>query len=189
MAKKTALKATGLVLAAVLLGQLTVQGTYALWSAAAPAAAGSLQAATFNVQMDGGSGVVMMRQLDGTPGTVALAATSAGTVQAGESVYAGVRLTNQTNAGGDFTVRASAGQADTGSLGGLLSVQHRTVAGTDLAACSNPALYTGTAPGSVDIPKNATGIVCFQIGLAATARAEGQSSTISIPLTVEQKGS
>ena len=186
MAKNTALKATGLVSGAVLLGLLTVQGTYALWNAAVQAAEGSIQAAAFNVEMDGGIGTVMMAQPDGSQGTVALATTTLGTVDAGKSVYAGVRLTNHTDAGGEFTVRASAGQADTGSLGGLLSVQQRAVSGSDLNACADPSLYAGTATGHVDIPKHGSGVLCFEVSLAATASAEGQVSTISVPLTVEQ---
>lgn len=186
MAKKTALKATGLVSGAVLLGLLTVQGTYALWNAAVQATSGSVQAASFNVEMDGGSGSVMMAQPDGSQGTVALATTNFGIVDAGTSVYAGVRLTNHTDAGGQFTLRASAGTVDTGSLGGSLAVQQRAVAGADLSACNNPALYAGTAAGPVEIPKHGSGVLCFQASLAATASAEGQVSTISIPLTVEQ---
>ncbi|MFZ3454183.1 hypothetical protein [Arthrobacter sp. 7Tela_A1] len=186
MAKKTALKATGLVSGAVLLGLLTVQGTYALWDAAVQATTGNIQAATFNVEMDGGNGSVMMAQPDGSAGTVSLATTALGAVDAGASVYAGVRLTNHTDAGGEFTLRAAAGQADTGSLGSLLTVHQRAVPGADLNACYNPALYTGTAAGSLDIPKHGSGVLCFEVSLAATAGAEGQVSTISIPLTVEQ---
>lgn len=186
---RTALKASGLVLCAVLLGLLTVQGTYALWSAAAPAAGGSLQAASLNVQMDGGTGVVMMRQPDGTQGTVALATAPLGAVNAGQSVYAGIRLTNQTDAGGTFTLAASAGQPVIGgSLAPLLTVEHRAAAGSDLAACSNPALFTGPAAQVLELPKSASGILCFRVTLSAAANAEGQTSTISIPLTVEQKG-
>ncbi|MBO0908173.1 hypothetical protein [Arthrobacter sunyaminii] len=44
-----ALKATGLILAAVVLGLMTVQGSYALWNAAVPSNAGTIQAADFKV--------------------------------------------------------------------------------------------------------------------------------------------
>ena len=177
------------MLCAVLLGLMTVQGTYALWSAAAPATAGSLQAASFNVEMDGGTGVVMMRQPDGSQGSVGLATAPLGPVNAGQSVYAGVKLTNLTDAGGTFTLAAAAGQPVVGgSLAPLLAVEQRAVSGADLAACSNPALFTGTAARTLELPKSASGVLCFRVTLSAEANAEGQTSTISIPLTVEQKG-
>ncbi|MFC7861105.1 hypothetical protein [Arthrobacter koreensis] len=189
MAMKAALKGTGLVLCAVLLGLMTVQGTYALWSASAPSAGGSLQAASFNVEMDGGAGVVMMEQPDGSQGTVGLATAPLGPVNAGESVYAGVKLTNLTDAGGTFTLAATAGQPVVGgSLAPLLDIDQRAVGGADLAACSNPALFTGPAAPALELPKGTSGVLCFRVTLSAAANAEGQTSTISIPLTVEQKG-
>jgi len=186
---RAALKATGLVLCAVLLGLVAVQGTYALWSAAVQTADGNLQAASFNVEMDGGSGVVMMRQPDGSQGTVGLATAPLGPVNAGQSVYAGVKLTNLTDAGGSFTLAASAGQPVLGGpLAHLLAVEQRAVAGSDLAACSDPALFAGSAGRNLELPKSASGLLCFRVTLSAAANAEGQTSTISIPLTVEQKG-
>lgn len=48
-----ALKAAGLILAAVVLGLMTVQGSYALWNAAVPSNAGIIQAADFQVTFGG----------------------------------------------------------------------------------------------------------------------------------------
>ncbi|WP_104055259.1 MULTISPECIES: hypothetical protein [unclassified Arthrobacter] len=48
-----ALKATGLILAAVVLGLMTVQGSYALWNAAVPSNAGTVQSADFNIVVNG----------------------------------------------------------------------------------------------------------------------------------------
>ena len=49
---KKALKAAGLIAAAVVLGLLTAQGSYALWNTTAPANAGTVQAADFKILLN-----------------------------------------------------------------------------------------------------------------------------------------
>ncbi|MBD7996057.1 hypothetical protein H9639_12180 [Arthrobacter sp. Sa2CUA1] len=178
-----ALKAAGLIFAAVVLGLMTVQGSYALWNAGAAANAGTIQAASFDVKMDNGTGTVLMTQANGQPATLGL---KTGPVNAGDSAYTGVVLTNDSNAGGPFTVRASADAAQTSSPA-LWSVEHRAVAGADLGAC-NAALFTSSQAQTTDIPKGGSGVICFKVSLTASANIQGQASTINIPLSVAQVG-
>ena len=179
-----ALKAAGLILAAVALGLMTVQGSYALWNAAAAANAGTIQAASFDVEMFNGTGQVLMTQANGSQGIIGL---DVGTVNAGASAYTGVRLTNTSNAGGTFTIQASAGAADISPSPDLWSIDHRAVAGTDLGAC-NAALFTSSQFQTTDIPKGSSGVICFKVSLAESANIQGQASTIKIPLSVAQVG-
>lgn len=179
------LKAAGLVLAAVVLGLMSAQASYALWNTAATTDAGSIQAAGFDVRMDNGTGrPVLMTQADGTRGTVPL---NAGTVNAGSSAYTAVVLSNDSNAGGEFTIRASVTGAAQTPAGDLWRVAHRAVPGNDPASC-NAALFAATAAQTVDIPKGASGTICFEVSLAASANIQGQASTISIPLSAAQVG-
>lgn len=175
------LKAAGLVLAAVVLGLLTVQGSYALWNKAVSVNAGTIQAASFDVEMTSANGSSLMTRANGSKGTVPL---NAGTVNAGASSYTGVKLTNMSNASGEFTLRASAGTPITS---GLWSVEHRVVPGTEPAACSAAAYKAATARTS-DIPKGEAGVFCFQITLAETARIQGEQVALTVPLEVVQIG-
>lgn len=178
------LKAAGLVLAALVLGLMTAQASYALWNAGTTVEAGTIQAASFDVVMDNGTGPVLMTQADGSQGTLAL---NVGTVNAGSASYTGVLLTNNSDAGGSFTINASAGAAQVSSFPELWTIQHRAVAGTDLGAC-NAALFTGSQAQTVDIPKGGSGIICFQVTLAESANIQGQVSTITVPLSAAQVG-
>ncbi|WP_434618331.1 SipW-dependent-type signal peptide-containing protein [Arthrobacter sp. A5] len=193
-----ALKAAGLVLAAVVLGLLTVQGTYALWNAAVNSNAGTVQAADFRVSLnDTQTNTTMDMTLangtpDGRPATIALSTTPIGVVIPGQSVYAGVQLGNVTNAGGDFTIKASAGapgKTDTAGSGVAALLSVKAVAASTLAQCQSAALYANApATASVSIAKNASAVLCFQVTLAVNAPGslQGKSASISIPLTVDQ---
>ncbi|MCY0905694.1 SipW-dependent-type signal peptide-containing protein [Arthrobacter sp. H14-L1] len=188
-----ALKAAGLVLAAVVLGLLTVQGTYALWNSAVNSNAGTVQAADFRVSLtDGPTNTTTDMTVNGLPATVALSTTPIGVVIPGQSVYAGVQLGNVTNAGGDFKIRATAGTpgiTDSSGSGFASVLSVKAVAADTLAQCQSAALYAGAKNmASVDIAKNMTGVLCFQVTLDASApgRLQGKSAGISIPLTVDQ---
>jgi predicted ribosomally synthesized peptide with SipW-like signal peptide len=86
---KRTLQAAGLIAAAVILGLLTVQGTYALWSATAVASPGAVSSASFTVNLTAApSGQVTTMTLpDGQPANVALTPGSA--LLPGTSVMAG----------------------------------------------------------------------------------------------------
>ena len=192
------MKAAGLVLAAVILGLLTVQGSYALWNKSVGAAAGTVQAADFRVSLTDtqASTTTDMTLANGTAAAIALSTTPVGRVLPGKSAYAGVQLGNVTNAGGPFTVRATvaAAPAKTDTVPGSGLAAHLTVkavAATSLAQCSSAALYSSVLPAdlpAVSIAKNATGVFCFQVTLDETTPAglAGQSAGITIPLVVTQ---
>lgn len=190
------LKATGLVLVAVVLGLLTVQGSYALWNKATTSSAGTVQAANFRISLTDTktNQVTDMTLPDGTSATFALSTTPVGTLTPGQSTYAGVQLTNLTDAGGDFTVRASTGVPVVGANGSSALAPYlvlKAVAATDLAQCSQAAIYN-LAPGSgtatTDIAKANAGVFCFQLSLSATmpASLSGQAAKIAIPIIATQ---
>ncbi len=196
MKSTQALKATGLVLIAVVLGMLTVQGSYALWNQATSASAGTIQAADFRVSLTDtvASGTTDMTLADGTAATLSLSTTPAGVVIPGQSTYAGVELGNETNAGGVFTIRASTSTPVVDNNAGSLLAPYLTlkvVAAKSLSQCNQAAMFeTATSSGTaaIDITKAGTGVFCFQVSLAATMPTSliGQSATVAIPITVNQ---
>ena len=193
-----ALKATALVAAAIVLGLLTASGAQALWTSVAPFQGGTVQAATFSVLLNGGSTNVEMATPQGN-GTLALQASTLTPLKAGQSAFAGVRITNNTNASGAFTVNARLAAAPAvGDFDGVpgtaqyLEIRTVVAAGiTEPSACNNPALFTaavaGQAPGT-DIAKGQAAVICFQATLRADAppTINGKASAISIPLAVDQ---
>ncbi len=194
-----ALKAAGLVLAAVVLGLLTVQGTYALWNAAVSSNAGTVSAADFRVSLtDGPTNRTTNMTLDdgtaaGKPATLALSTTPVGVLVPGRPIYAGVQLGNVTNAGGDFNIRATAGAPKITNFSGSGIADNLVVkaaAAATVAQCQSATLYANAAStANVLIAKNASAVLCFQVTLAANAPGslQGQSASISIPLTVDQQ--
>ena len=191
------MKAAGLVLAAVLLGLLAVQGSYALWNKAVSANAGTIQAADFRVSLTDTqtTNTTNMTLPDGSAASLALTTTPAGVVIPGQSTYAGVQIGNVTNAGGAFTIQAAIGsipgKTDTGNgLAGYMTV--KAVAATSLAQCASDALYTSALPTdlpSMTIAKNATGVFCFKVSLSAATPAgmAGTTAGVSIPIVVTQQ--
>ena len=196
MKSTRALKATGLVLIAVVLGMLTVQGSYALWNTAATASAGTVQAADFRISLTDTvtSTVTDMTLANGTSATLKLSTTALGTVNPGHSVYAGVEVGNVTNAGGDFTVRANTGNPVIGgNAGSPLTpfLKLKAVAASSLSQCNQAALYAQADPSgtsAMNIVKEASGVFCFEVTLASTmpANLSGQSAEVAIPIIVNQ---
>lgn len=196
MKSTRALKATGLVLVAVVLGLLAVQGSYAVWNKSISANAGTVQAADFRVSLtDIGSGRdTNMTLADGTAATLSLSTTPIGNVIPGQSTYAGVQLGNKTDAGGDFTVLATtAAPIITNGAGSQLAqyLQLKVVAAPSLAQC-NAATFNASPASSgtaqTKIPKTGTGAFCFQVTLAANmpAALAGQTAAVAVPITVTQ---
>ncbi|WP_425863826.1 hypothetical protein [Arthrobacter sp. TWP1-1] len=191
-----ALKATGLVLIAVVLALFTVQGSYALWNKAVSSNAGTVQAADFRISLTDTitSQVTDMTLANGTAATLSLSTTPAGLIIPGQSTYAGVQVGNVTNAGGDFTVRASTSTPIINNNAGSPLAPYlvvKAVAATSLSQCSQASLYAAATPSgtsSMDIAKAGTGVFCFQISLSADMPASlaGQTATIAIPITATQ---
>ncbi|WP_269938279.1 hypothetical protein [Arthrobacter sp. HY1533] len=190
------LKATGLVLIAVVLGLLTVQGSYALWNKVATSNAGTIQAADFNVTLAKNltDKPISMTTDQGTAATLQLTTKPLGVVKPGDSAYAGVQVGNMTNASADFKIQVLLGAPTITNnnsqwpLAQYLSI--KAVEAPSLAECGS-ALFSPSTPASpapLEIAKGANGVFCFQVSLAATMPAtfNGQAASISVPITVNQ---
>lgn len=180
--RKTLLSAAVIVLAAVA-GLSVVQGTWALWNAAVPATAKAAQAADFRVELAG-----QPMTVNGVAATVTLPNPSA-TLTPTSPVYAAVTVRNATNAGGPFTIRATAGQpivsnASVPALSTALTVQ--TALTPASGGCAAAAF--GGLPADAVVAKNATAGFCVRVALPANApeTLRNATATISIPVTVTQ---
>lgn len=191
-----AAKITALIAAGVALGMALVGGSYALWNKLVPAGAGTVRSADFLITLTGSNntGTYNMVLANGTPATVALTSAAAPLdhLFPGTPIYAAVSIGNATSAGSAFTVSATlpgpAVIADTGPGTGLaqyLIVQSATAA--NLAECTSVLTYQNTFP-VVQIPKGGSAVICFRIQLKpdAPSALQGQTASISVPLSVEQ---
>jgi len=192
-----ALRAAALIAAAVLLGLLTVQGTYALWNAATTGAPGTVQAASFTVNLTGTpSGQATPMTLAGGQSASLALTTQNAVLSPGTATYANVLVGNASDAGGAFSIGVTAGAPTLvnnagGSLATYLTVNAKT--GTTAADCtattgySTPLNATSSLT-SAAVPKAASIYMCFEVRLssAAPAAVKGQSVNITIPLTARQ---
>jgi hypothetical protein len=104
------LRAAALVAAAVLLGLLTLQGSYALWSAAASAAPGAVTSASFDFTLAGPSTPsTNMTLAAGQPAIVSV--NPSGALTPGNAVYSSVSVSNNSDAGGQFNISVNTGAA------------------------------------------------------------------------------
>ncbi|MFC9350420.1 SipW-dependent-type signal peptide-containing protein [Arthrobacter sp. NPDC057013] len=192
-----ALRAAALIATAVLLGLLAVQGTYALWNAATTAAPGTVQAASFTVNLTGSpSGASSPMTLANGQAAILSLNSTAASLTPGTSAYASATVVNASDAGGTFSISVTAESANvanvgTGTLAASLTVNAKI--GATTAECSvttgyNTALTATTGLSSAAVPKGGSTVVCFQVTLAANAPAavKGQSATITVPLTARQ---
>lgn len=186
------LRAAALVAAAVLLGLLTVQGSYALWSAAASAAPGTVTSASFDVNLSGPSTPSTNMTLAGGQSAI-VSVNPSGALTPGSAVYSNVSMTNNSDAGGQFNLSVTTGPAAKSNVAPGDLAQYLTVSAkfaASASACGTTA-YTniaaaGLAP--VAVAKLANTTLCFEVRLASNAPAtvKGQSVTITIPLTATQ---
>ncbi|RDV08046.1 hypothetical protein DXK94_20705 [Arthrobacter sp. RT-1] len=192
---KRSLQATALVAAAVILGLLTVQGTYALWSASAIAAPGTVTAASFDMALaDVPSGRATNMTLADGKTSANLAMTPSATLVPGTSVYGGIVVTNNTNAGGSFNTVITAGLGTvTNVAGGSLStyVIFYAKTATSSAECSTIAGYAPIGSAGLSSPavgKGGSTVFCFQASLSSNAPSsvKGQAVNISLQLTARQ---
>lgn len=116
MKTMSALKATATISAAIVLALFTVQGTLALWTASAPTKSQSVQSADFNVTVAVGNREPQ-RLPPGEPVTVEGPAG----LTPGTSHTTPIVVTNATEAGGTFTIAATAAATATGKLAPYLA--------------------------------------------------------------------
>jgi hypothetical protein len=192
------LRAAALIAAAVLLGLLTVQGSYALWAANASAAPGTLSSASFNVSLAGQPSAQSTNMTLAGGQSAHLSLTTVGAPLAGltpgTAVYASVTAANNSDAGGPFSISITAGAAaltnvGSGSLAQYLTVNTKTAAfAADCSSASGYTPLTATGFASSPIQKGGTAVLCFEVRLAGSApySVKGQAVTISLPLTAHQ---
>lgn len=175
---KRMLKATGLVLAALVLGLLSVQGTLALWNTTANSKAQSVRTAEFSISVKLGSGPTEYL----SEGTTTVDLASQDPLKPGESNILAIRVGNATDASsGTFRTRIAPG---TPVAGGALK-NHLTLSLTK--AQGNDCSKTTTAT-IVDLAQDESALFCLQTTLAtgAPATLSGAKGTISLPLSATQ---
>jgi hypothetical protein len=133
-----------------------------------------------------------MTLADGSAATLTL--SPAGTLGPGTSVYGGVVVTNNTNAGGQFNTAITAGQptianVSGGTLAGYVSVNAKTAASS--AECSTATGFASISTAGLVSPTVAKGgstVFCFQVSLSSSAPStvKGQAVNISLQLTARQ---
>lgn len=189
------LQAAALIAAAVLLGLLTVQGTYALWNASALTSPGTVSAASFDVAMTStlaGQATSNMTLPSGQSANLNLGPTTA--LQPGDSVQAGVVVTNNSNASGAFSTAFTVGQpivanVSGGSLAQYLTVTAKTTA--TAAQCNDTSGYDTIAPAGLTSPvvsKGGATVFCFRVSLSSSALSsvKGNAVNITLPVTARQ---
>lgn len=175
---KRMLKMAGLVLAATMLGLLTVQGTLALWNTTASSITQSLTTAEFAVSVKSGEGTTQYL----TDGDSVVTLAGQNNLLPGESRTTAMRLGNASNAGsGTFRARITVGTpVATGELKNHLTLSIAKASGSD---CSKTVQDS-----TVDLAQDQSALFCLQTTLSATAPASlsGSKSTISVPLNAAQ---
>jgi len=195
MRTKRRLQTAALVAFAVVLGLFTVQGTYALWNAVASATPGTITSASFDTTLQAvNTGTTTNMTLADGKTSANLTLSPAGTLGPGTSVYGGVVVTNNTNAGGQFNTAITVNQPSVANLnGGVLAtyiiVSAKTaVSSTECSSSTGYAQIGASGLVSPTVGKGASTIFCFQVSLAsgAPSTVKGQAVTISLPFTARQ---
>lgn len=188
------LRAGALIAAAVVLGLLAVQGTYALWNAGTSTAPGTVTSASFDVSLTASpSGQATNMSLPGgTSATINVGQVTS--LAPGTPVYASLVIGNNSNAGGTFSTSITAGQPAVTNVGLGTLAQYVTVSAKFASAVAECNTATGYAPltpaglTSAAVAKAASTVLCFQVSLSSSTSVllKGQAVNISLPLTARQ---
>ncbi|MCC3292062.1 MULTISPECIES: hypothetical protein [unclassified Arthrobacter] len=174
MKSSRVLKAAGLILAAVVLGLMTVQGSYALWNAAAQQNAGTVQAADFNI-------LVNEANMAQTP---TLSLDVAG-LHRGVPKFTAVRVTNNTNvtAQSPLVLQPAVSLPVPGSLlNGNLTLHTAVVQGS--AICTANLAYQAGTPVLPVLATGTTQTICFKVEVKQNTPANQLGTPISIPVNL-----
>jgi hypothetical protein len=170
-----ALKAAGLIIVAVVLGLMTVQGSYALWNAVVPSNAGTVQSADFRILVNN----VEMKSL-AQPLALNLAE-----IKPGGNSFTSFVVTNKVNATSAMTVKpkVTAGLATEGFADYLTIQTTVPLAGQ---SCET-ATYAGMPDLGV-IAKEQSKTICVKATLKANTPVSilGRTTTVPAALTVSQ---
>ena len=188
-----ALRAGLLIAAAVVLGLLAVQGTYALWNASTSTAPGTVSSASFDVSLTASpSGNVTNMTIPGGAATINLAQPT--TLTPGTSAYVSVAAGNNTNAGGTFNTTITAENpsllpAGSGTLSQYVKVNGKfTATAATCGTTGYTAITTVTGLTSAAVPKGTGTVLCLQVTLdpATPSAMKGKAVNISLTLTARQ---
>jgi predicted ribosomally synthesized peptide with SipW-like signal peptide len=187
------LRAGLLIAAAVVLGLLTVQGTYALWNASTSAAPGTVSSASFDVSLAASpSGQVTNMTIP--EGTATINLGQATLLAPGMPVYASLVVGNNSNASGTFSTSLTAEPATVSNVG-LGALKSKVTVSAKFASavteCATPTGYTSlmaTGLTSTAVPKATSTVLCFQVSLDSSTSIllKGQAVNINLPLTARQ---
>ena len=171
-----ALKAAGLILAAVVLGLMTVQGSYALWNAAVPSNAGTIQAADFSIKVNG-------QDMAG-----ALPGLEIGELKRGNTAYTAIDVMNNVNvtATSPLVVKLNlTGLAPSDNFGGHLVVK-TFVPDAGVKCASVAAASYSAAPASISrtVALKTTQSICVAVELKSTVSVTRLGNPINIPINL-----
>ncbi|MCQ2001786.1 hypothetical protein [Arthrobacter zhaoxinii] len=175
---KSTLKAAGLILAAVVLGLMTVQGSYALWNTTAPSNAGTIQAADFNILVNGSPM---------TPGPLAV---NMGDVAKGQARYQSITVENAVNVTDSSPLRLQASLVGLGPVkdfAGYLTVTAAAVPISSACDLLSANQYTSVSPAPV-LTKGAPQKICLKAELNPNTPTAylGRNVASTITLNVAQ---
>lgn len=169
------LKAAGLILAAVVLGLMTVQGSYALWNAAVPSNAGTVQSADFKILVNGVEMTTLQQPLN----------LDLAEIKPNASSYTSFNVTNKVNATSAMKVKptVTAGLATEG-FADYLTIQ--TTVPLQGQSCET-ATYAGMPDLGV-IATEQSKTICVKATLKANTPGSilGRTTTVPASLTVSQ---
>ena len=170
-----ALKAAGLIITAVVLGLMTVQGSYALWNAVVPSNAGTVQSSNFSILVNGVEMTALQQPL----------ALNLAELKPDGSSYTSVVVTNNVNATSAMKVKPiiQVGAATAG-FAQYLTVQ--TTVPLAGQTCETAA-YAGMPDLGV-IAKNTSKTICLKATLKPNTPTSilGGTTTVPVSLTVSQ---
>jgi predicted ribosomally synthesized peptide with SipW-like signal peptide len=179
------LKAAALIGLAVVVGLLGVGGTWALWNAAVPSGAGTIQAADFDIRLNNAPMGATATAAPESPGAL---------LTPDAPVYATVKIENATNAGTPMTVAAvmNPPQVVNASHAGLTaSLIVRAAEAPTSGACADAKYTQSNTSATTTIDQTKTGRLCLRMSLAAAVPPElgktPATATITTTVTVTQQ--
>jgi predicted ribosomally synthesized peptide with SipW-like signal peptide len=185
MRTKNMLLTAAVIGLAVVAGLLGVGGTWALWNASVQSDPGTVQAANFDIKVNGKS-----IPTDGSNVSLALEDQTT-RLSPTQNVYAAVTVTNATNASGPFNVRADLGAPvpASGTEADMTSYLILTTAPLATGKCSAvPSVSYTTAAKSAQISKDRSASYCVQVALKPDAPSSlgGRTVTVVLDLSISQ---
>jgi hypothetical protein len=181
MKTMSALRATATISAAIVLALLTVQGSLALWNVTATSKSQTVQSADFKVMVKIGD---KEQQRLSAGEKIAVAAASG--LMPGDCQVTPIRVTNATDAGGTFTVTATATDLKATDTAAVRLTDHLT---TSIALDQGGNCTPSQQDNTLSLDKGSSGTFYLSTKLAAIAPATlaGAKASIAFTLTTAQQ--